>query len=117
MTTPLRVPNRWVVAAMGTLLQLCLGTVYAWSYFQSLLVASYRWTYTDTAWAFSLLIFTLGISAAWAGVNLPRFGPRKLAMAGGIHLGMAPLDILSFFCIGLEVFRNPHPILRVHCSL
>ena len=36
-------PNRWVVALMGTLLQLCLGTVYAWSYFQSLLVKSYRW--------------------------------------------------------------------------
>jgi coenzyme F420 hydrogenase subunit beta len=68
---------------MGTLLQLCLGTVYAWSFFQSLLVSSYRWSYTDTAWAFSLAIFTLGISAAWAGVNLPAIGPRKLAVTGG----------------------------------
>jgi len=84
-----RTPNRWVVAIMGTILQLCLGTVYAWSFFQALLVKSYRWSYTDTAWAFSLVILTLGFSAAWAGVNLPRFGPRKLAMAGGILFSLS----------------------------
>ncbi len=106
-------PNRWVVALMGTLLQLCLGTVYAWSYFQSLLVKSYRWSYTDTAWAFSLVILTLGMSAAWAGVNLPKIGPRKLAMAGGIlfsvsyllgglalHLGSIPLFYLGYSVVG-----------------
>src|SRR3954454_23140211 len=79
-----KTPNRWFVALLGTLLQLCLATVYAWSYFQSMLVKSYRWSYTDTAWAFSLVILALGISAAWAGVNLPKIGPRKLAMAGGL---------------------------------
>lgn len=84
-----RVPSRWVVAVMGTLLQLCLGTVYAWSYFQSLLVKSYRWSFTDTAWAFSIVIFTLGLSAAWAGVNLPRFGPRRLAMAGAVLFSLS----------------------------
>jgi len=108
-----RVPNRWVVALMGTLLQLCLGTVYAWSYFQSLLVKSYRWSYTDTAWAFSIVILSLGVSAAWAGVNLPRIGPRKLAMAGGmlfsvsyllgglaLHFGSIPLFYLGYGVVG-----------------
>jgi OFA family oxalate/formate antiporter-like MFS transporter len=28
--------SRWMVAIMGTVLQLCLGTVYAWSFFQKL---------------------------------------------------------------------------------
>jgi OFA family oxalate/formate antiporter-like MFS transporter len=108
-----RAPNRWVVALMGTLLQLCLGTVYAWSFFQSLLVKSYRWSYTDTAWAFSLVILALGISAAWAGVNLPKIGPRKLAMAGGmlfslsyllgglaLHVGSIPLFYLGYSVVG-----------------
>jgi len=108
-----RSPNRWVVALMGTLLQLCLGTVYAWSFFQSLLVKSYRWSYTDTAWAFSLVILSLGIAAAWAGVNLPRIGPRKLAMAGGVlfslsyvlgglalHVGSIPLFYLGYSVVG-----------------
>jgi len=114
MTTAVgHAPNRWVVAVMGTLLQLCLGTVYAWSFFQSLLVKSYRWSYTDTAWAFSLVILALGISAAWAGVNLPKIGPRKLAVAGGmlfslsyllgglaLHLGSIPLFYLGYSIVG-----------------
>ena len=108
-----RSPNRSVVALMGTLLQLCLGTVYAWSFFQSLLVKSYRWSYTDTAWAFSLVILSLGISAAWAGVNLPKIGPRKLAVTGAmlfslsyllgglaLHLGSIPLFYLGYSVVG-----------------
>ncbi|MGE0242196.1 MAG: MFS transporter, partial [Parvibaculaceae bacterium] len=79
-----RVPNRWLVAAACTVLQLCLGTVYAWSYFQPLLVEQFRWSNTDTSWAFSLNICCLGLSAAWGGINLARIGPRKLAVIGGV---------------------------------
>jgi MFS transporter, OFA family, oxalate/formate antiporter len=79
-----RVPNRWLIATMCTVLQLCLGTVYAWSYFQPLLVEQFRWSNTDTSWAFSLSICCLGLSAAWGGINLARIGPRKLAVAGGL---------------------------------
>ncbi len=84
MRTPERVPNRWLIAGACTLLQLCLGTVYAWSYFQPLLVEQFRWSNTDTSWAFSLNICCLGLSAAWGGVNLAKIGPRKLAVSGGI---------------------------------
>ena len=73
---------RVVVALLCTNLQICLGTVYAWSYFQTLLVRQLGWTFTETAWAFSITIFALGTSAAWAGAVLPKLGPRKLALAG-----------------------------------
>ena len=79
-----RVPNRWLIAAMCTVLQLCLGTVYAWSYFQPLVVEQFRWTNTATSWAFSLNICCLGLAAAWGGINLAKMGPRKLAVAGGL---------------------------------
>jgi MFS transporter, OFA family, oxalate/formate antiporter len=69
---------------MCTVLQLCLGTVYAWSYFQPLVVEQFRWTNTATSWAFSLNICCLGLAAAWGGMNLARMGPRKLAVAGGL---------------------------------
>lgn len=111
MTTAGYTPNRWVVAAMGTLLQLCLGTVYAWSFFQSLLVKSYRWSYTDTAWAFSILIFVLGISAAWAGVNLPKYGPRKLATIGAL------LFSLSYFLGGLALQWKSIPLFYLGYSV
>src|SRR5438046_1934721 len=77
-----RVPNRWLIAAMCTVLQLCLGTVYAWSYFQPLVVEQFRWTNTATSWAFSLNICCLGLAAAWGVINLAGIGPRKLAIAG-----------------------------------
>ena len=81
------VSNRWGIAAMCTVLQLCLGTVYAWSYFQPLLVAQFRWTNTETSWAFSLNILCLGLAAAWGGMNLARMGPQKLAIAGALLFG------------------------------
>lgn len=67
-----------------TLLHLCFGTVYAWSFFQVLLVEHLGWSFTDTSIAFGITIFSLGMSAAWAGMMLPKYGPRKLAMAGSI---------------------------------
>jgi OFA family oxalate/formate antiporter-like MFS transporter len=79
--------HRWLIALAGTALQLCLGTVYAWSYFQKPLATTYGWSSTQVTWAFSLAIGCLGISAAWGGLVLPRHGPRKLAMIGGLMFG------------------------------
>ncbi len=74
--------RRALMLVVCTLLQICFGTVYAWSYFQGLLVKQLAWSHTNTAVAFSAAIFSLGMSAAWAGGALPRFGPRKLAVLG-----------------------------------
>ncbi len=79
----MRVP-RTVIVTLCTVLQVCFGTVYAWSFFQTLLVLQLGWSFTDTAVAFSVTIFSLGVSAAWAGWMLPRLGPRKLALIGSL---------------------------------
>ncbi|MDE2761164.1 MAG: OFA family MFS transporter [Gemmatimonadota bacterium] len=78
-----RVP-RSVIALFCTILQVCLGTVYAWSFFQTMLVRDVGWTFSQTAAAFSITIFTLGVSAATAGQLLPRLGPRFLAVTGSV---------------------------------
>ena len=78
-----RVP-RSVIALFCTILQVCLGTVYAWSFFQTMLVRDIGWTFSQTAAAFSITIFTLGVSAATAGQLLPRLGPRFLAVTGSV---------------------------------
>ena len=75
---------RVVTAVLCTALQVCFGTVYAWSFFQTLLVRQEDWTFTETAWAFSITIFALGMAAAWAGAALPKMGPRRLALAGSV---------------------------------
>ena len=106
----LRIP-RVVIALLCTTLQVCLGTVYAWSYFQTLLVRQLGWTFTETAWAFSITIFALGTSAAWAGAVLPKLGPRKLALAGSAMFAggyliaslALHLDLLWLFYLGYGV--------------
>ena len=108
----MRLP-RAVIAILCTVLQVCLGTVYAWSFFQTILVRQSGWTFTQTAWAFSITIFSLGVSAAWAGQALPRYGPRRLALLGSImfscgyliagwalHLDWIPLFYLGYGVIG-----------------
>lgn len=69
---------------MGTLIQLCLGMVYAWSFFQIPIMKAYGWSNMQVTWAFSIAIFMLGVGAALGGINLPKYGPRALALTGGI---------------------------------
>ena len=76
--------NRWFIAVMGTLLQVVLGTVYAWSFFQKPIIAGYGWTNVQTMWIFSMSILFLGLAAAVGGVILPKYGPRKLASIGAL---------------------------------
>jgi MFS transporter, OFA family, oxalate/formate antiporter len=81
-------PNRWLIAIMGTLLMIVLGTVYAWSFFQKPIISLTGWSNTQAAWAFSTAILFLGLAAAWGGVYLPKFGPTKLAMIGAFMYGL-----------------------------
>jgi len=102
---------RAVIALFCTVLQVCLGTVYAWSFFQTMLVRDVGWTFSQGAAAFSITIFTLGVSAAVAGQALPRVGPRFLAVLGSVmfsagyllgSLALA-LDSLWLFYLGYGV--------------
>ena len=99
--------TRWMIAGMGTCLQLCLGTVYAWSYFQKPLVEQYGWSHSQVAWAFSLAICFLGMAAAWGGIALPRHGPRRLAITGGLLFG------LGYLLAALALHIRSLPLLYV----
>ena len=79
-----RIEKKWLIAIMGTLTQLSLGTVYAWSFFQTPITELVGWSNTQVAWAFSLSIFMLGVMAAWGGAKIDKYGPRKLAVIGGV---------------------------------
>lgn len=97
--------NRWLVAIMGTIYMVVLGTVYSWSFFQKPIVDTYGWTNSGVAWVFSTNILFLGLSAAWSGINLPRFGSSKLALIGIILYGA------GFMLGGLALKANSLPFL------
>jgi len=79
--------SRWWMAVLGTALQMCIGTVYAWSYFQNPLIEAYGWSNTQVAWVFSTTILFLSLGAAVGGNKLPVYGPRKLAVLGIVLFG------------------------------
>jgi len=83
--------NRWLIAIMGTVLQLSLGTVYTWSFFQKPIMAAYGWNNVQVMWIFSIAICFLGLSAAVGGMILPKYGPKKLATTGALLYGIGYL--------------------------
>ena len=103
--------NRWLVAIMGTLLMIVLGTVYSWSFFQKPIVETYGWSNSGVAWAFSVNILCLGLAAAWGGVYMPKYGPTKLATIGTIMYGVGfmlgalalKMENLAFLVIGFGI--------------
>lgn len=60
--------NKWIRAAIPALLIHCsIGTVYCWSTFKEAIAQQIGTSTFATGWAFSLAIFFLGMSAAFAG--------------------------------------------------
>jgi len=82
-----KVMNRWLVVVGAVLIQLCLGAIYAWSVFTPALKTA-GWTKVETQIIFSVGLAFFAIVMVWAGKKLAVWGPRKLAMAGGIVLGL-----------------------------
>ena len=86
----LRTPDRRVVVVGAIIIQLALGALYAWSVFTARLtdpMGAYAFTASQTAWVFSTGLATFAIVMVMAGRILPRVGPQKLAIAGGLLLG------------------------------
>ena len=60
--------NKWIRAAIPALLIHCsIGTVYCWSTFKEAIATKIGMSTFAVGWAFSLAIFFLGMSAAFAG--------------------------------------------------
>lgn len=68
------------------LIQLALGAIYAWSVFARPLQDA-GWTTAETQWPFTVGLVTFAVVMVFAGRQLPKLGPRRLAMASAILLG------------------------------
>ena len=82
-----KVMNRWLVVVGAVLIQLCLGAIYAWSVFTPSLDEA-GWSKAETQGVFAAGLAAFAIVMVIAGRLMPKLGPRKLAMAGGVVLGL-----------------------------
>lgn len=83
--------RRWLVAAAGTALMACLGTVYAWSLFAQPLGAAFGWSASRATAPFAAAILFLGVGAIAGGRWQDRAGPRPVALAGALLWGFGNL--------------------------
>ncbi|HHK0198955.1 TPA: OFA family MFS transporter [Streptococcus pyogenes] len=68
--------KRYIIATAGILLHLMLGSTYAWSVYRNPILQETGWDQAPVAFAFSLAIFCLGLSAAFMGNLVEQYGPR-----------------------------------------
>jgi OFA family oxalate/formate antiporter-like MFS transporter len=83
--------NRWGIAFAGVVLQVVLGSVYAWSVFRVPLTKQFHWTIPQVTLTFTISIFVLGIAAFFGGLWLNRSGPRVVALTGALLYGVGTL--------------------------
>jgi MFS transporter, OFA family, oxalate/formate antiporter len=83
--------NRWLIAVAGVVLQVALGSVYAWSVFRIPLTTAYGWTIPEVTLTFELAILVLGIASFAGGLLMRRVGPRPVAVTAGICYGLGTM--------------------------
>ena len=79
--------RRRYVAAAAIVMQLCLGTVYAWSIFKKPMMAANLWSETQTQFAFMVNSAMFAAAVAFGGTLVDRIAPRIIGSLGGIMFG------------------------------
>ncbi|WP_035348502.1 L-lactate MFS transporter [Edaphobacter aggregans] len=79
--------SRWGIALAGIVLQIVLGSVYAWSVFRAPLTKQFHWTISQVTLTFTISIVVLGIAALFGGLWLNKSGPRVVGVTGALLYG------------------------------
>ena len=95
--------NKWIRAAIPALLIHCsIGTVYCWSTFKEAIADKIGMSTFSVGWAFSLAIFFLGMSAAFAGKMVEKnIHKSSLISCICFTLGMIGTGLLIQFTSGV----------------
>ena len=83
--------NRWGIALAGIVLQIVLGSVYAWSVFRTPLTKQFHWSISEVTLTFTICILVLGFAAFFGGLWLGKVGPRTVAVTGAFLYGLGTL--------------------------
>jgi OFA family oxalate/formate antiporter-like MFS transporter len=76
--------NRWHPVIGGVLMNLALGSLYAWSVFVAPLEKEFGWTRTQTSRTFTIAVVCFALTFIFAGRLQDRKGPRIPALLGSL---------------------------------
>jgi OFA family oxalate/formate antiporter-like MFS transporter len=86
--------GRWVLVAVCLVINLCLGSVYAWSVFVQPLTEYFisglglSVTANEILLPFSLILAVFAITMPFTGPIIDRYGPRNVTILGGVLNGL-----------------------------
>ncbi|WP_264564299.1 OFA family MFS transporter [Flavobacterium sp. N3904] len=78
--------NKYLIVLAGMIMQLSIGSIYAYSKWIEPLSKELNWDAHDTKTAFSLAICFLGLTAAFMGKFVQKIGPTKAGMLATLFL-------------------------------
>jgi OFA family oxalate/formate antiporter-like MFS transporter len=81
----------WTVVIAALAINLILGVLYAWGVILKALVSDWHWTKTQATMPMSIATVCFAGMMVFAGRCQDKFGPRYVAITGGILLGLALL--------------------------
>lgn len=80
--------NRWLPVVGGLLMNLALGSLYAWSVFVPPLEQEFHWTRSQTSWVYTVAVVSFALTFIAAGRLQDLKGPRICAFTGGILVSL-----------------------------
>jgi MFS transporter, OFA family, oxalate/formate antiporter len=102
-----RVPNRWLIACAGVIMNVCVGTTYAWSVFTKPLTQANPWTQTQVTLTFTIAVAFVGLGSLLGGMWQDRKGPRLVSTTAGLFYGsgylMAALAASNHWLPGIYI--------------
>ncbi len=79
--------GRWLLVIIGLLINVCLGSIYAFSIFRKPLESLWEITSSQSGYPFMVFLAVFAITMPMAGNLMTRCGPRKTTMLGGLLVG------------------------------
>jgi len=88
MSEEQKVRNRWIVVIGAILIQLALGSIYSWGTMTIFVSRFINEVPEVTVYIFGIGLLSFAITMIFAGKLQQKYGPRNIAILGGILLGI-----------------------------
>jgi OFA family oxalate/formate antiporter-like MFS transporter len=92
--------KRWILVAVGLMINICLGTIYAFSVFRAPLEKLFAISATQSGLPFLVFLAAFTLTMPPAGIIMQKWGPMKTTMLGGFFVGAG--WILASFAPNIE---------------
>ncbi|MFW9939542.1 MAG: OFA family MFS transporter [Candidatus Thorarchaeota archaeon] len=87
MSTVQKLRNRWIVVIGAIMIQLALGTIYSWGTLTVFISPYIKEIKEVTVFIFGIGLLSFAITMIFAGQLQQKYGPRNIAILGGILMG------------------------------